>query len=219
MEGLLKHLSPLPRYSYTAIQDDHIRIMEVLPGRGDDPIFCLIHETRLDDHPDYEALSYVWGDPLALVSCVYIVDSTTTSTSLERSLHGSHNRAHKPYSLPITANLRCALIRLRHPELPRRLWVDAICINQKDLGERSSQVGMMTKIFGQAARVVAHLGPEEDGSEILPLVLQNIRDQDAYRRKQGRIDLDHFWDELKMPPENLKVWDPIRSFLDRPWYD
>ena len=97
--------------------------------------------------------------------------------------------------------------------------MDAICINQKDLREQSTQVGMMTRIFGQAARVVAHLGPEEDGSEILPSVFKKIHDHDAYRRKQGQDGLNHFWDELKMPPGNLEVWKPVRSFLDRPWYD
>jgi hypothetical protein len=51
-------------------------------------------------------------------------------------------------------------------------------------------------------------------------VLKKIHDHDAYRREQGRSDsLNHFWDELKMPFDNLEVWKPVRSFLDRPWYD
>ncbi|KAF2029305.1 HET-domain-containing protein [Setomelanomma holmii] len=195
--------------------------MEVLPGRGNDPIVCLIYEISPDEHPHYEALSYVWGDPSALVSCLYLVDSATAGVQLERFFQGNENHAHpqkKPCLLPIAANLRCALFRLRYPERSRHLWVDAICINQKDSRERSSQVRMMTRIFGQAARVVAHLGDEKDGSEILPSVLQKIRDHDTYRQKQGRNGLDHFWDELEMPPKNLEVWQPIRSFLDRPWF-
>jgi hypothetical protein len=122
-------------------------------------------------------------------------------------------------SLQITATLHCALLRLRHPKESRRLWVDAVCINQKDLHEQSSQVGMMARIFSQAARVVAHLGYEENGSEILPFALQKIREHDAHRRKTGQNNMNHFWDELKMPHENIEVWEAIRSFFDRPWYD
>ncbi|KAJ4290921.1 hypothetical protein N0V90_010117 [Kalmusia sp. IMI 367209] len=221
MSSLLEQLDPLPIYAYTAIQDGHIRIMEVLPGRGNDPLICLIYEVSLDEHPRYEALSYVWGDPLALVSCVYIVESATAGLDLERFFRAGGGHAHsqkKPCFLQITATLHCALIRLRLPEQSRRLWADAICINQKDLREQGSQVAMMTRIFGQATRVVAHLGYEADGSEILPSILQNIREHDTYIRKQGRSSLDHFWDEIKMPLESLEVWGPIRSFLDRPWF-
>jgi hypothetical protein len=222
MSHLLEHLDPLPGYVYTAVQNGHIRILEVLPGRGYDPIVCQMHVASLDEHPYYEALSYVWGDPPALVSCVYIVDSPTAGVIPKRFFRADEDHAQpqeKPYFLQITATLRCALLRLRHPEQSRRLWVDAICINQKDLREQSSQVGMMARIFGQAARVVAHLGPEEDGSAILPSVFQKIHDHDAYQQTQGKGNMDHFWDELKMPFENLGAWKPVRSFLDRPWYD
>jgi Heterokaryon incompatibility protein (HET) len=223
MSHLLEYLDPLPGYAYTAVQDSHIRILEVLPGQGTDPIVCLIHGASLDEHPYYEALSYVWGDPPAIVSCIYIVDSHTAGVDLKifsRENGGHAPPQEKPYFLQITATLGCALIRLRHPEQSRRLWVDAICINQKDLREQSTQVGMMTRIFGQAVRVVAHLGPEEDGSEILPSVFRKIHDHDAYRREQGKGgSLDHFWNELKMPSGDLEVWKPVWSFLDRPWYD
>ncbi|KAH9213125.1 hypothetical protein DL95DRAFT_302949, partial [Leptodontidium sp. 2 PMI_412] len=35
------------------------------------------------------------------------------------------------------------------------LWVDAICINQQDLEERSAQVQLMKKIYQQAEGVIA----------------------------------------------------------------
>lgn len=43
----------------------------------------------------------------------------------------------------------------------RLLWADAVCINQADDAERGSQVGMMGRIYGQAARTLVWLG---DGS-------------------------------------------------------
>jgi hypothetical protein len=32
------------------------------------------------------------------------------------------------------------------------LWVDAICINQKDTNERGHQVGIMRNVYSKAAR-------------------------------------------------------------------
>jgi hypothetical protein len=40
----------------------------------------------------------------------------------------------------------------------RRLWVDAICINQKDDKEREAQVSKMVDIYQEAQRVVVYLG-------------------------------------------------------------
>ena len=38
------------------------------------------------------------------------------------------------------------------------LWVDAICINQNDVEEKTKQVAMMGRIFMQASRTVIYLG-------------------------------------------------------------
>lgn len=47
-----------------------------------------------------------------------------------------------------------------------RLWVDAICINQSDLEERSSQVSIMKKIYQRACIAFAWLGIEADSSDV-----------------------------------------------------
>lgn len=45
------------------------------------------------------------------------------------------------------------------------LWIDALCIDQSDARERTHQVGMMSKIFGRANKVISWLGPAYDNSE------------------------------------------------------
>lgn len=40
-------------------------------------------------------------------------------------------------------------------------WIDAICINQDDIEERNSQVGSMSRIYGQAQLVLGWLGQED----------------------------------------------------------
>ena len=41
---------------------------------------------------------------------------------------------------------------------PRRLWIDALCINQEDVQERNEQVGLMNRIYGDADEVLIWLG-------------------------------------------------------------
>jgi Heterokaryon incompatibility protein (HET) len=48
----------------------------------------------------------------------------------------------------------------RHITSPELLWIDALCINQNDLEERSTQVAMMKDIYARAAEVVIWLGQE-----------------------------------------------------------
>jgi hypothetical protein len=44
-------------------------------------------------------------------------------------------------------NLYRAFIRLRQPDRARTLWIDAVCINQKDMDERAQQVELMGKVY------------------------------------------------------------------------
>ncbi|KAK5120535.1 hypothetical protein LTR85_006191 [Meristemomyces frigidus] len=89
---------------------------------------------------DYEAISYVWGEPIY-------------SHQLELERHGLSR---------ITESLYRALQRLRSPDNRRRLWADAICINQADITERSAQVAIMASVYQQANGVLVWLGPSQD---------------------------------------------------------
>jgi hypothetical protein len=123
-------------YSYQALQtSEDIRIRVLDPGQPSDEISCSLKRAFLPDHPHFEALSYVWGDPS---------DPRTVICSGER--------------FKVTVNLYKALQHLRLNDSPRILWVDAICINQNDLQERGQQVGMMGTIYAQAEQVLVFLG-------------------------------------------------------------
>jgi len=65
----------------------HIRLIRLLPSKEiDADIQCEILRASLNNHPDYEALSYSWGDP-KVTSPVYLegVESHVT-TNLEQDL-------------------------------------------------------------------------------------------------------------------------------------
>jgi hypothetical protein len=113
--------------SYRQLLGDEIRVLILPPGAFDDPICCKLKHVSLSKCPAYEALSYTWGDP---------------TQTLPISLNGA--------PCPITRNLESALRHLRRRESLRILWVDAVCINQLSIDERSSEVMRMKSIYKQA---------------------------------------------------------------------
>ncbi|KAL7964967.1 heterokaryon incompatibility domain-containing protein [Trichoderma sp. SZMC 28014] len=112
-----------------------IRILEVSPAQSaSDSIICHLQTVSLLDQPEYEALSYVWG---------------TSSSSRQIFLNGN--------KITVTDNLFDALTYLRDVKKIRALWVDAVCINQKDDAEKGIQIMMMGKIYSQASQVLVWL--------------------------------------------------------------
>lgn len=91
----------------------------------------------------YDALSYVWGDP---------------EETLPLSIDG--------HRLDVTTNLHAALSRLRHSSFPRLLWIDAICINQRDHSEKEQQIQYMGVIYSQVNCVIVWLGEATDDSDL-----------------------------------------------------
>jgi hypothetical protein len=147
------------------------------------PISCSVIESSLDSKPEYEALSYTWGNPHYLRWI---------------SLNGFDHH--------ITASLVVALQYLRNAGSVRKLWVDDLCINRLDSEERSHQVDQMRSIYQSASTVLAWLGPHRDHSEIgLKLieelaqpVLQSTPDQTILI---GKLDLNAIG-----PVQNLLYW-------------
>ena len=123
---------------YTPLNSErsHIRLVIIHPkDQVSEQIKCDLETHPLDEQLDYEALSYVWGDQ-----------------GSERGilLNGQ--------VFSVRRNLAFALQDLRLANRQRRLWIDAICINQGDHEERSFQVLLMRNIYRYASRVVIWLG-------------------------------------------------------------
>jgi hypothetical protein len=128
----------------------NLRLMRMLPeslGKSDpgDLLGALEHVSLVDPGP-YIALSYCWGDR-----------NNSQWLKISPSPGASFLEAN------ITDNLASALWALwnrkRDGETRLRIWVDAICINQNDLYERSQQVQVMRQIYSKATSVVAWVDP------------------------------------------------------------
>ncbi|KAE8451708.1 hypothetical protein EG329_003165 [Mollisiaceae sp. DMI_Dod_QoI] len=106
-----------------APETEQFRLITLLPDRFNGPIDCLLKRVKLVPFNDpayisYEALSYVWGDPQDRLSYLHLNGALIT----------------------VGYNLSQALIHLRRPDVPRVLWVDALCIDQNNIEERGHQV-------------------------------------------------------------------------------
>jgi hypothetical protein len=133
-------------YEYGALNSTkhEIRLLTIQPSsRVSAQVNCSITTVDLDNDPQYEALSYCWGDSANPVSI---------------KLEGVY--------FPVTVNLYGALRRLRQKTVPRIFWVDAICINQTDVPERNSQVAMMGQIFKSAEQTTVWLGEAAQNSSL-----------------------------------------------------
>lgn len=137
-------------YEYSHIAPGDICLLQLCGAqRSTDPLHCSIRYWTSDSpYCDYDALSYTWGEPV--FDRFLIIDFDERDPSVAQSRHG--------VEITITANLDAALRRIRMDIPNKRLWVDAVCVNQLDISERTDQVQIMGKIYSEAKWVIVWTG-------------------------------------------------------------
>ena len=136
---MLNEILDMSSSIYSPLQfPDEIRLLILQPARPgvDSPTTWHMKHSRLSENPRYEALSYVWDQ---------------VPYGEERSITSEGGLA---------TNLSRALQHLRKVDEPdgRVLWIDALCVNQKDTNERNHQVTQMGEIYSHAESVIVWLG-------------------------------------------------------------
>lgn len=170
--------------SIPLIETNNIRLLRLHAGSGDD----LLEGNLIiaENHERYEALSYTWGSP--------------DQKSFIRIL--SEGNADK---MGITPNLKAALRQLRDPDKPRLLWIDALCINQKNEKEKSLQVPKMASIYTRAFNVCIWLGEEYQQSDLAVSFIKRM------------LNLDDF-DRLVRDENSDTEWNALFDLMRRPWF-
>ena len=203
--------------------DSAFRICTILPGETESPASCRLSEDDWETTTaPYEAVSYVWGDH-KFTKTIY--------------LNG------KPFEVGENLDSILRQLRLgargRRKSKPRRLWVDAICINQDDLVERGHQVRRMNEIYSASSQSVVWLGNVHSDSELafdfmskrlkpsLEAVGYSCTDEASNAAKSGFWDQ---WDEGKdaetleavehlIDKKYAKSWSAVAKLLRRPWWN
>jgi hypothetical protein len=168
-----------------------IRLLTVVSGDESSLIACKIHHASLTTRPAYKALSYVWGSQLSDGEVLVL----------------------EGYEVPATKNLIDALRQIRQPTGGESvfLWVDALCINQDDVAERSQQVSIMHEIYSSAERVVIWLGEAGNGSD------------DAFDSLQAMVELPEEGEQSVDDDHRVSVMRQCSSFFtslseQRSWF-
>ncbi|VUC32918.1 unnamed protein product [Clonostachys rosea] len=189
-----------------------IRVLSIAPARlPDSCIECHVHHIDLKKNhrrQSYEALSYVWGSPKGTIPILCDGDE-----------------------LLVTPNCHDALTRLRLPRRSRTLWIDAICIDQRETArstrERIEQVKMMGEIYEGAKRVLVWLGPCQDlvsSAKLFNLMRKSGNIYDWQRKsKLTSIALKPAAARLEMrfdgaSDESRRYRESLTKLLESPWF-
>ncbi|KAJ8117759.1 hypothetical protein OPT61_g1116 [Boeremia exigua] len=130
-----------PPYQYQSLssETDEIRLLRIIKeGTGSAQICLELRHAKLEDNPEFYALSYAWGEdnPDHLV---WLSDSHALGLVYVReNLHDFLQEAQKS-SDEFT---------------DRWMWIDQICINQINHAERCHQVNQMSKLYATAQRTI-----------------------------------------------------------------
>lgn len=194
------------------VHQNEIRLVRVLPGCGDDELHCTMTHERLNPNLDYQALSYAWIDHQ-----VY-----------------SKNDINIPEKLFINGDSFCLIQKnlasfFKHIRLADNttglIWVDALCINQNDTTERSSQVLRMSEVCKLAQRVIVWLGPENNDSTAALSFIKHPLDVEV--RPAHALSTDFAWwsaAELATLESGIRTqatvptWKAVIHLLERAWW-
>ncbi|KAI0114362.1 hypothetical protein GGR51DRAFT_546509 [Nemania sp. FL0031] len=186
-----------------------LRLLLIHPGKLGDTLRTELVPTTLDEAQGrYDATSYTWGSPESpeLISCDGL-------------------------QLRVQRNAFHMMLDLRRPDEPRRVWIDAVCINQCSLDERAAQVAIMHHIYRRAGATWVWLGrPDEHSSTAMAyaamLDAAKSAGEFAYcefganwsRFGEKSYFFDHSFNVGTDDNQLRKLAVAIVTFLNRPWF-
>ncbi|KAH7071335.1 heterokaryon incompatibility protein-domain-containing protein [Paraphoma chrysanthemicola] len=168
-----------------------MRVLHLQPSSNrSDAIYCsfTIHKVKACNS-SYKAVSHVW----------YPKGISQERVTIQIA-DGDHI-----YPLEIRPNQERALRQIRHPSHKVCLWIDALCINQKDMEEKAHQNKMMPFIFQSASEVIVWLGDGDDDTEKAMKFIPQL------------IDLTDF-DRLLKSEETPAQWQALVKLLENPYF-
>lgn len=174
-----------PQFEYQPLSpaSKTIRIIKLLPGSPSDPLECELEHIPIDSTDRYEAISYVWGEKKDFVGLLC-----------------------EGKNLRIPRSLYDALLQLRCSSKLRKLWADAICINQDKDSEKNHQVPLMRTIFRRADKVLIWLG--HHGAELAGCAFGFARRLSDKTSTELRPDTSiwHSFSVMFMQPWFWRIW-------------
>lgn len=196
------------------------RLLRILPARDALPeqVRVQLETYEINKAPRFCALSYTWG--FAKIEDQLNADE---DASLKQPRLIEVNG--QPFD--VFPNLFFALVQLskyeRRASNNNIFWIDAICINQADVAERTDQVCLMDQIFAKATNVLAWLGTADEYTErVCEVIAQLSKRQFEFPHDQDEEEPDlnnpDVWNELGITKYDPLTSEAISSFFNRLWF-
>ena len=160
---------------YSALLRDRkeIRLLQILPDDREGTIDCILRQSKplSEIKGQYTALSYCAGDPQTTKKIFVNGNTCNVFANLEHALHEARY-----------------FWKQTHGKEDLLMWVDQICINQMDLGERSHQVGFMRDIYEHSNQVLVCLSTRDGSGLGIRWLRQLIDDVRAFDEESAMND-------------------------------
>ena len=119
----------------------------------------------------------------------------------------------------VPSHLHALLCSLTPKGIPASttIWVDAICINQSDTGEKDVHIPRMHEIYGKAHSVVVWLGEEANGSGLV-MDAETVREMTRKLVSVPGYGSHGRMIEYNLPGPEEPIWQAIGRLCDRDWF-
>jgi hypothetical protein len=206
------------------------RLLELQPAQSShERVVCRLITVPLTEDLEFLALSSLYGDPSESETVLVNNRPVPITAHLAQALRHIRTVFFPTISKdqqrrsPVESRApRWLLHLLRHvrtilpdPDLegetPLRLWVDVLCVNQTDEGEKSNPVCSMSRIYRSAKMVVGWVGLKIETSDVGLAIMKEI--DDAMPRNWGDPG------DKQQHPENYSPQHEWAKKIQHNWQD
>ncbi|MCJ1282264.1 hypothetical protein MMC26_001587 [Xylographa opegraphella] len=181
---------------YERLSETDIRLLTVSVHEG--AVASLeLHTYPRSAAPEYDAVSYAWGDDASTTSVMCNGAPLAIRTSLFTALPFIHGSRPEPRTRP--------------------LWIDAVCLNQRDRREKAIHVSCMGEVYENATRTLVWLGEADDSSDLAMDNMESLTQKLLAVKDPNSLTVRQRLANYGLPPPDDPKWEALKSLQQRPW--
>ena len=183
-------------FNYSRLPENHIRLLRI--KSIENPPICELYDASLNDDLRFRAISYAWGSD-KLTHCIKCNNMITNVTESVADMFSSTAISDLCVDMPI--------------------WVDAVCINQRDDPEKAAQVRMMASLYSKAEEVIVWLGTASDDSDSAMRQLNAWSTNELFltAKSMFKLDTENFF-KAGLRHSSDPIYNALEALYCRSWF-